>query len=620
MDKFIKKYIFLCIIVITSCVFTSFTYASKQANYKIPYEVHVLLHNNYILYSFKGDFKKFKGVLIDQINICSNKTGISKSFPKNIENIIPKSGFYPNKNLIFLGYALVLLIIIMIVFFLLIFWNRLLNKKVKEKTTELTLLLHELNARKNNYKKLLSSLNIGVIVYSCKKEILLCNDAYLRLLKLPNKKYINEHFLNSVGYFFNEDEKLLPIDKYPTNIVLRTKKCVENYTIGIKRNPYENIIWVQVDSFPEFDENNNIISIVQTFVDITERKNAECNIYKMSIQDNLTGLNNRNYFENILDTYQEKNLSKTAMVFCDIDGLKLINDTLGHSVGDEYLCAIANILRSCFRKQDIISRIGGDEFGIIMENTSCKEIEKIRSDIHEIIKNINDHSNTVPLSISFGYEIYKKEHKNIRELYKIADNRMYMQKLHHHQSTKSELVNMLVEMLQVRDFITEGHGENLKNLSIKLAKSLNLSNNEIKDLSLLSQFHDIGKVGIADSILFKPGRLNKTEIETMKRHSEIGYNIAKSSPDLMRISDWIFKHHEWWNGNGYPLGLKGNDIPIQCRILSIVDTYDAMTNDRPYRKALKKEDALKEIQRCAGTQFDPTIANKFVSIMNNETV
>lgn len=135
------------------------------------------------------------------------------------------------------------------------------------------------------------------------------------------------------------------------------------------------------------------------------------------------------------------------------------------------------------------------------------------------------------------------------------------------------------------------------------------------DLRLFAQFHDIGKVGIPDQILFKNGPLTLEEMVIMKRHCEIGYRIAQASPDLLPIAEWILKHHEWWNGKGYPLGLKGEEIPLECRILAIADAYDAMTNDRPYRKALTREEALSEIKKCSGTQFDPRLVDMFLKMM-----
>ena len=137
---------------------------------------------------------------------------------------------------------------------------------------------------------------------------------------------------------------------------------------------------------------------------------------------------------------------------------------------------------------------------------------------------------------------------------------------------------------------------------------------QLNNLDLLAQVHDLGKLGIPDSILFKEVPLTDEEWEIMRTHPEKGYRIAISSFDLLDIADLILKHHERWGGEGYPLGLKGRDIPIECRILSIVDTFDAMTSNRPYRKALSKDTAIAELKRCAGTQFDPNLVKIFLSV------
>lgn len=169
--------------------------------------------------------------------------------------------------------------------------------------------------------------------------------------------------------------------------------------------------------------------------------------------------------------------------------------------------------------------------------------------------------------------------------------------------------------LEARDFITEGHADRLKHLAGTLGRAMGLSEAILANVRLLAQFHDIGKVGIPDRILFKPGPLTPEERREMQRHSEIGHRIALSSPVLAPIADLILKHHEWWDGNGYPLKLKGKDIPLECRILAIVDAYDAMTSDRPYRKAMPRDEALRELFRCAGTQFDPYLVQKFITTM-----
>jgi HD-GYP domain-containing protein (c-di-GMP phosphodiesterase class II) len=148
-----------------------------------------------------------------------------------------------------------------------------------------------------------------------------------------------------------------------------------------------------------------------------------------------------------------------------------------------------------------------------------------------------------------------------------------------------------------------------------MARTLGLSQDFENDLSLLARFHDLGKVGIPDHILSKPEPLTEGEWRQMHQHCEIGHRIASSIHDLEPISDWILKHHERWDGRGYPTGLSGRDIPLACRILAIADAYDAMISDRPYQKALAPEEAIAELRRCAGTQFDPEMVEQFIEIV-----
>ncbi len=223
-----------------------------------------------------------------------------------------------------------------------------------------------------------------------------------------------------------------------------------------------------------------------------------------------------------------------------------------------------------------------------------------------------------PLYVSIGYAMVENINTDIKEAQKTAENNMYREKLHHGRSKKSSIIKTLVNMLEARDIITQGHSLRTQSLAAKLAKMLNMSQRQIDDIKLLAIFHDIGKVGVPDMILFKKGPLTHEERLIMQRHTEIGHRIAVSSPELAHISDWILMHHEWWDGNGYPLGIKGEEIPIECRILAIVDAYDAMTKDRPYRAAMSHEEAIAELKRCAGTQFDPFLVELFLKVLEEE--
>jgi HD-GYP domain-containing protein (c-di-GMP phosphodiesterase class II) len=165
---------------------------------------------------------------------------------------------------------------------------------------------------------------------------------------------------------------------------------------------------------------------------------------------------------------------------------------------------------------------------------------------------------------------------------------------------------------------TEEHAERIKNLAQMVGKEIGLPQEKLDELALLATLHDIGKVGIDEKILNKPGKLSKEEWKEMKKHPEIGYRIAMASPELMTVAEYILAHHERWDGKGYPRGLKGEEIPLLARIIAITDAYDAMMSDRPYRKAISKEEALAEIKANAGTQFDPKFAEFFVKLMSED--
>jgi diguanylate cyclase (GGDEF)-like protein len=359
---------------------------------------------------------------------------------------------------------------------------------------------------------------------------------------------------------------------------------------------------------------NDAIAIVR---DITERIEMERKLKYLGLYDRVTGLYNRASFEEELDRINQNGQFPVSIIACDIDGLKLVNDTLGHQAGDELLMNAAQLIRSCFREHDLVARVGGDEFAVIVFDQASDEIEMLCHNLRQQVKLFREENTQIPISISVGLAERQQPEQNMREVFKAADDNMYREKLHSSQSTRSAIVQTLAKAMEVRDFVTDGHADRLQDLVVELALAAGVTESKLSDLRLLGRFHDIGKVGIPDHILFKPGRLTDEEFEIMKRHCEIGYRVAQASAELAPIADWILKHQEWWNGQGYPLGLQGENIPVACRILAIVDAFDAMTNDRPYRKAMNRSEAIAELERCAGSQFDPDLVEIFKNLVEN---
>jgi diguanylate cyclase (GGDEF)-like protein len=347
---------------------------------------------------------------------------------------------------------------------------------------------------------------------------------------------------------------------------------------------------------------------------------SQSNLIYLSFHDTLTGLYNRTHFELAIKNFPHSQDVGIGVFVADIDGLKFVNDTFGHEQGDLLLIRAARVLQASFRAHDAVSRVGGDEFIILLHDISEHDMEAIYGRIRVNIRHENEKTalGFIPLKMSIGFAYSANGNRLIQELLREADNKMYRQKISHYADGEGSMIQTVKQMLTIRDHTTGCHTDRLKNLISDFARSAGVAPSEMDDLNLLAEFHDIGKVGISDQILNKPGALTPEEKVEMQKHSEIGYRIAQASTEMRPIADWVLKHHEWWNGKGYPLGITGEAIPLPCRILAIVDAYDAMINDRPYRKALDKSDAVAELKSCAGTQFDPQLIELFVSLVEND--
>lgn len=343
------------------------------------------------------------------------------------------------------------------------------------------------------------------------------------------------------------------------------------------------------------------------------------------LHDELTDIYNRIYFEKEIQRLSCVDAYPVTIITADLDGLKLINDSAGHKTGDKLLKLCADFFKKTLRKNDVLARIGEDEFSVILPETDEKTGEMIIKRVEELTEAHNEENPHLPVKISMGLATAEKD-KTPVDAFKEAEDLMCCMKVQSENSLRYQVMAALMAALGERDYITRGHVQRLEKYSLEMGRSLGLSYRRLCNLSLLTKVHDLGKMGISDRILTKKGPLNQEERRKMNQHSEKGWRIALASPDLVSAADLILKHHERWDGNGYPLGIKGEEIPVECRILAIVDAFDAMTNDRPYRKRRSTEEALEELLRCASTQFDPELVKLFLSICkknggeNNESI
>jgi diguanylate cyclase (GGDEF)-like protein/PAS domain S-box-containing protein len=371
---------------------------------------------------------------------------------------------------------------------------------------------------------------------------------------------------------------------------------------------------VEIHVSPIKNDAGDLIGFRGIILDITIRKEYEDKIKYLSFHDKLTGLYNRAYFEEELKRLNNKRKLPISIIIGDVNNLKMINDSFGHQHGDNLLRKIAGVLKSCFRKSDVISRWGGDEYSVILPNTTLEKGEEI---ITRIVKECQKKSTlTLPLSISMGIATKNSMTENINGVVREAESKMYRNKLIDKQVTGNSVITSLEQALQQRKYETKEYRQSFIDCAARFGEALKLEEKEMKDLKLLAMICDVGKIAISEEIILKKGWLSETEWEEIKKHPEIGFRIAKSSPELVHIADAILYHHEFWDGNGYPQKIKGEEIPLLSRIIHIVNAYQAMIHERPYRRAMSKEDAIAELKKGKGSQFDPGLIDKFVTMVS----
>lgn len=376
------------------------------------------------------------------------------------------------------------------------------------------------------------------------------------------------------------------------------------------------VLYMESIKAPIIDENGEVWGIVGISRDITERKKLEYQLREIGYTDRLTGLYNRAYFEEYIKYIRCNKRKYLSIIMGDLNGLKVVNDTWGHLEGDRFIVKIASIIKSLCRESDAIFRWGGDEITILLPDTDEKTAEEISINILNACK--EEKNESIPISIALGIATINDNNKSIDVALKEAEDKLYRNKLLQGNSRSRAIIESLKNSLYEKHKETEIHTERVIEYSNKIGKEMGLSISVLDELELIASLHDIGKIGIPEEILTKQGKLTNEEFDIMKTHVDKGFRIAQTSSALAHISRGILTHHERYDGTGYPLGLKGEEIPLTARIVSIADSYDAMISHRVYRKAMSKEAAIEEIRKNKGTQFDPKIAEIFIRILLKE--
>lgn len=370
-------------------------------------------------------------------------------------------------------------------------------------------------------------------------------------------------------------------------------------------------LWLNYFAKPILDEDGKVTEVIVACSDIGEKKEAEEKIKYLTFHDSLTGLYNRAYFNEELKRYDTQRQLPLSIIVGDVNGLKMTNDIFGHIEGDRLLIKAARMIKESCRQEDLVARWGGDEFVILLPNTGSEEAEKVCVRIKDAFKNMK--AEPIKPEIALGCATKTEAAEDVYAVFRRAENLMYKNKLKESRSVQDAVISSLKKHLEKKTCETLSHCRRVKELALKLGEELKLSNSQLKDLAMLAELHDIGMVAVPEKILKKRDPLTDKEWEEVKTHPEMGYKIAVSFPRLISIAKGILNHHEWWDGSGYPQGLKMEEIPLVSRIIAVTDAFDVMTHESFYKKAKSRKEAVEELKKGAGSQFDPEIVDVFVN-------
>ena len=381
------------------------------------------------------------------------------------------------------------------------------------------------------------------------------------------------------------------------------------YRVVCKDN---SVRWVEEWVVHERDSSGKLIQEKGIITDITEKKLAEEKVRYLSEHDALTGLHNRLFFDEKIVELERGDVQGVCIIIGDVNGLKMVNDAFGHKMGDAMLKAVSNVFVTIFTKQDeVVARLSGDEFAII---THRRNIPELIEAIHKACKDLVQFPFVV--DISMGYAVRKRYSQSMDSVFREADYQMYRNKLRRSKKIKLSMIQALQKQLEAKSIETVQHSERMVEYAVKLGKELKMSDANLEELALAVSMHDIGMVSIDSMVLDKRGPLTLDERKEVMKHCEIGYHLLVATPSLAGIGEYVLAHHENFDGSGYPQGLIGYDIPLISRIISVVDSFEAMTNNRPYRSAKTEEEAIEELLMLSGKKYDPNIVIAFVNSIN----
>ncbi|WP_422484594.1 PAS domain S-box protein [Gudongella sp. DL1XJH-153] len=466
----------------------------------------------------------------------------------------------------------------------------------------------EIYREREQFKTTLLSVGDAIISTDKDGRISLMNNVAEKLTGWSQEEAYNEP-LEKVLNIINENTREYCENPAKKALALRKTVEMENHTILIAKDGKE--IPIEDSAALIKDRTGTITGVVIVFRDFTEKKEKQKEIEYLNLHDHLTGIYNRRYFEEELERLDVDSNLPLSVIVIDVNGLILINDAFGHNKGDEILIKSAQAIKNSLKADEIVSRVGGDEFSIILPKCGKNKVSKIIEKIKESIDKESEEG--IPFSLAIGFDTKVESKESMSEVLKKAESRMYTNKIFSEQSKRREVILTMLSTLHEKHPREEEHSRRVSELSYELGKAIGLKDDRLNLLKTAGLLHDIGKIAIDYSIIEKPGALTEEEYLEVKKHPEIGYRILKSSIEYEDIAKTVLYHHEKIDGSGYPKGIKEREIPLESKIISIVDAYDAMISSRPYKIRQKtKEEAIRELERCSNTQFDLDLVKVFI--------
>lgn len=409
------------------------------------------------------------------------------------------------------------------------------------------------------------------------------------------------------------DINMLPLERVD-ELVEDVKQASQEFFTFPHRLKGGEIRMVHVYSSPiKIIDKTILYSII---FDVTEKELALKEINHLAYNDFLTGLHNRRFFEETFIRHLHQKIP-LGLILADINGLKLVNDHYGHLCGDFLINESVRQIQKYLPEVDVFARIGGDEFAILIREISHDELSELSDRLEkELELEIDYQGQKLYLSVSFGHASQDNEHVTLDALFKVAESTLQQRKSYNIKSSRSHMINAMMSTLFQKSEREQSHSIRVADYCVAIAEHLSMSKEQINKLKIAATLHDIGKIIVDEKILNKTERLTVEEWKILREHPTKGARILEDIDEYKDIAYIVETHHERFDGLGYPLGLKGDDIPLKSRIIAVADAYDAMTQFRTYRNAISFKDAIEELKRSSGTQFDAGIVEIFVEYID----